>query len=193
MNATTHTTGATALHLALKADNFQTNISGVVQALLQAGADVKAQDSFGKTALHDAAVKRRQDEVRLLLQHGANVMATDVHGNTALHLVAQDSYPSCGRINFGRSMDMMHCLLCNGAPTSRRNAHGAIPLQLACEKSNVMTKSHCSLSETQRIQLGIPKTCLDSVFVLLQASVQEGSIGLTVVTKQVRSNERNDC
>ena len=56
----------------------------VVEALLQNGADVRAKDAEGRTALH-ACVEGHADAcAKLLIRRGASVEARDVKGRTAL-------------------------------------------------------------------------------------------------------------
>jgi len=47
-------------------------IEGVVENLIQAGADINAADEHGKTALHWAAAVNNLEAVTSLLSHGAN-------------------------------------------------------------------------------------------------------------------------
>ena len=60
------------------------------ESLLQAGCDVNAADSYGRTPLMYAARYRRLTAVRLLLKAGANVNARDKGGMTALDLAKLD-------------------------------------------------------------------------------------------------------
>ena len=48
-----------------------------VKLLLELGADVNAVDGDGRTALHGAAHKGRNDVVQLLVDHGAKLDARD--------------------------------------------------------------------------------------------------------------------
>lgn len=58
----------------------------IVLALLEAGANVNAQDTeSGKTALHRAVYSMNEELIQLLLQYGADVTIRDNKGNTALH------------------------------------------------------------------------------------------------------------
>ena len=59
------------------------------KALLQAGCDINAADSNGRTPLMYAARYCRPTAVRLLLEHGANAKAKDKSGKTALDLAKQ--------------------------------------------------------------------------------------------------------
>ena len=54
------------------------------EALIEAGADVKAIDQVGKTALHHAAENCRPDCLYMLLMEGADVNRRCNNGNTAL-------------------------------------------------------------------------------------------------------------
>jgi hypothetical protein len=58
----------------------------IVQAFLAKGADAKAADDTGGTALIWAVARGRAETVRLLLDGGAEVNARDADGTTALTL-----------------------------------------------------------------------------------------------------------
>lgn len=64
---------------------------GVVQALIQAKANVDAAPDAGMTALHAAAERNDGEIIQILAKAGANVNATAVghHGVTPLHIAAQ--------------------------------------------------------------------------------------------------------
>ncbi|KAJ6168103.1 hypothetical protein N7497_000946 [Penicillium chrysogenum] len=57
----------------------------IVQALLDGGTNVDAQNPVGQTALHCAARNGHEDVIKLLLKNGANVNAKDENEQTALH------------------------------------------------------------------------------------------------------------
>jgi serine/threonine protein kinase/ankyrin repeat protein len=59
------------------------------EALLQAGCDVNAADSDGRTPLMYAAWYKKTAAVRLLLKAGANIKTKDKDGKTALDLAKQ--------------------------------------------------------------------------------------------------------
>lgn len=69
--------GSTPLHLAATNPD-----SGVVKALLAAGADVNARDGEGATPLHLAAYADKSANATLLLQAGADVNAVTSNGRT---------------------------------------------------------------------------------------------------------------
>ena len=84
LEATTRLGAFTPLLVASRAGR-----GGVVQTLLEAGADVHARTSTGETALHYAAGTGRDDAVRALLAHGAEVDAVeDSKGQTPLMFAA---------------------------------------------------------------------------------------------------------
>jgi serine/threonine protein kinase/ankyrin repeat protein len=64
-------------------------MQAIGEALLQAGCDVNAADSNGRTPLMYAARYRRASAVRLLLKAGADISAKDKDGKTALDLAKQ--------------------------------------------------------------------------------------------------------
>jgi uncharacterized protein len=53
---------------------------------LDSGADVNATNSYGTTALIDAASRGRSKTVEILLDSGADVNATNSYGMSALYL-----------------------------------------------------------------------------------------------------------
>jgi ankyrin repeat protein len=53
-----------------------------IDRLLDAGAEINAQDSFGQTALHGAAYRGWNDVVRYLVERGADLLVADMDGNT---------------------------------------------------------------------------------------------------------------
>ncbi|KAI8496903.1 hypothetical protein Bbelb_255580 [Branchiostoma belcheri] len=53
--------------------------TGVVELLIQHGADMEARNSYGETALHVASRRRQTGVVELLIQHGADVEANDAN------------------------------------------------------------------------------------------------------------------
>ena len=60
-------------------------------ALLDAGADIHAQDKNGATPLHRAVRTRSADAVKLLLDHGANSTRQNNPGSTPFHLAVQNT------------------------------------------------------------------------------------------------------
>ena len=87
----------TVLHLAA-----QFSSAAVVEALLEASADVKALDSEQRSPLH-LAVKHNDDAdvVKVLVAGGADVKSSDSREQTFLHMAARES----------RSADVIHSLL----------------------------------------------------------------------------------
>jgi ankyrin repeat protein len=75
--------GSTPLHCATWKGHQET-----VAALLDAGADVNAQNSnehWGTTPLHAAAHANQAAIAQLLIDHGADVHAEDLNGKTPMH------------------------------------------------------------------------------------------------------------
>jgi ankyrin repeat protein len=70
---------ATPLHYAVKAINEKK-----VKALVDAGADINAQDKLGKTPLHYAAPIGRYTLVRFLIEHGSDPHLKDKAHKTPL-------------------------------------------------------------------------------------------------------------
>jgi ankyrin repeat protein len=57
---------------------------GMLQTLVEAGADIDAQDSKGNTALHSAAFRKLTEVVDTLISLKADVNSLNVHGSTPL-------------------------------------------------------------------------------------------------------------
>lgn len=79
----------------------------VVQALLDAGAQIDAIDGDGRTALRVAAEHGRDRIVELLLQHGADPSIKSMFGDDMLHEVAARGNPATLQIllNTGLALD----------------------------------------------------------------------------------------
>lgn len=114
----------TVLHRAVRGVNLS-----IVSMLLEAGADVNAEDYTGKPALHLAVMEGRETHeniVRLLLAHSAPLDALNRDGNTVFHLAV--AY---------RRRNMIPILLLHVEPgrlpaiCRARNNWGETPLSLA--------------------------------------------------------------
>ncbi|KAI8498597.1 Unconventional myosin-XVI [Branchiostoma belcheri] len=108
--------GRTALHLA--SWNGQT---GVVELLIQHGANLEARDKNGWTTLHLACRYGHTGIVELLIQHGADMEARTKLGSTALHLAS--GYGQTG---------VVELLIQHGADIEARDKYGETALYLAC-------------------------------------------------------------
>ncbi|GJN38506.1 hypothetical protein PR202_gb27555 [Eleusine coracana subsp. coracana] len=71
--------GLSLLHLACRVADI-----GMVELLLQYGANVNSRDSRGRTPLHHSIIKGRPMFAKLLLSRGADSQATDRDGRSAL-------------------------------------------------------------------------------------------------------------
>ena len=94
-----------------------------VKALVTAGADVKAADDTGATALMYAALYAGPDCLKLLIDHGAPVNAINKYGTTALMWAV--SQPSNVKL-----------LVERGADVNARASDGVTPLVAAARYNN---------------------------------------------------------
>jgi ankyrin repeat protein len=114
--------GWTPLHLACFFGN-----AGLVEALIERGADVNARSQNGmhNTPLHAAAAGRNREAVRILLEHGAGVNTPQEGGWTALHAAAQNG-----------DADMLRLLIAGGADVKLRAANQQNAMDLALGKGH---------------------------------------------------------
>lgn len=78
--------GCTLLHLACETGDI-----GMLELLLQYGANVNATDSRGQTPLHRCILKGKSILARLLLSRGADPRAVDDQGRTPIELAAESN------------------------------------------------------------------------------------------------------
>ncbi|EFN51583.1 hypothetical protein CHLNCDRAFT_59197 [Chlorella variabilis] len=143
--------GYSALHFAAAGDNVE-----CLAALLAAGADVRARDDRGATALHwcAAAVASLDHEgscglcLRALIAAGADVDARDEDGETALHCAARLG-----------NLAAIRCLAEAGAYLGAANLEGESP--------QIVARNHCKWEAA--VLLGQLQAELDG------ALVQEGA------------------
>ena len=115
------TNNATPLHLASRKGHVK-----VACKLIEHGADLTAQDDFGKTPLHVALEKREVDVARMLIERGADLTVQDDFGKTPL-LVALEE----------REVDVARMLIERGADLTAQDDEGNTPLHAALEKREV--------------------------------------------------------
>ena len=122
------TSGSTALHCAAT-----DGVPEVVEALLEAGADVRAKDNEKMTPLHFACVDGNIDTVKVLFQHAEKTQ--DVYnmleernreGETALHSAVEGGY-----------LDIVQLCVEKGAKVRSRRGNLAHPLHIAAINGHV--------------------------------------------------------
>ena len=108
----------------------------VVQALLEHGADVNAQDNDHKTPLFLAMRYRTPDIVRCLLEHGANPNLGNHEGKTPLHLLLglQDFDEDFGYHSDDHIFVVAQLLLEHGADANSQDKSHETPLLLALRR-----------------------------------------------------------
>lgn len=101
-------------------DDVWHSAMAAVQLDLSHGADLKARDKDGKTALFQAAGIGNMAITQLLLDHGADVNAADNDGDTVLMTAVANEHP-----------DIVNLLLAKGADPSPQNKAGQTALELS--------------------------------------------------------------
>ena len=98
---------------------------GIASILLANGADVNAQTSSGKTALHNAVRYGFEDQVTFLIENGADVNIADNYGETVMFKAAA---------GYRKLIPM---LLENGAEIDIQDQQGNSPLMKAIRRHRV--------------------------------------------------------
>lgn len=114
----------------------------VVQALLEAGADVDARDSAGGVALHAAVLRRHVDVARVLLEAGSACNAVDQGNNTPLHMLASaptEDNGGNGGVEGEAGAALVALLLEWGASVDIKNSQGLTPMSAALDNKNRAT------------------------------------------------------
>jgi ankyrin repeat protein len=108
------------LHQAVMLGNIE-----LVDGILEAGADVEAKDSLGRTPMHQAIIHGNIGVVKRLLKAKADINACDDCRQTALHHAAM-----VGDLNITK------CLIQAGADFQASDLNGNKPLQVAATYGN---------------------------------------------------------
>ncbi|CAM9792050.1 unnamed protein product, partial [Discosporangium mesarthrocarpum] len=111
--------GDTLLHVAAQEEKV-----AVVEALLDAGADVNSRDSSDGTPLHRSCLSGALESVEVLLDHGSDLEARDVCDFTPLLAACE-----------GGDHEVVELLLRKGADTTAQTNAGATSLHVACAQA----------------------------------------------------------
>ena len=129
--------GTTALHHALNHYRHykdEESFSEVLNCLIKNGAKVNnARDNImNQTPLMAASRGSKASAVAFLIQHGADVNLQDINGSTAFHeaLFRDDIY-------IYESLEILCCLIHNGADINARLSDGRTPLMIASNRGQL--------------------------------------------------------
>ena len=100
--------------------------TGMVQNLIDKGAEVDAADELGETSLYKAAGKGMMDVAQTLIDRGAKVNMTTEGGITPLHKAAVKGMK-----------EMAQMLIDKGANVDMANERGETPLHMATENGMI--------------------------------------------------------
>ena len=114
--------GKRALHLAAE----RGGPLSLLLLLLLAGAEVNAEDVYGKTPLHSAAIAGSEAACRVLLEHGAEVNAQDQRGETPAHVAAKGGHGEALKLVVAAGADV------NGK--DKVSASGSVQRMLCCRR-----------------------------------------------------------
>ncbi|CAB4070200.1 unnamed protein product [Lepeophtheirus salmonis] len=128
--------------------------------LIEDGADVTTEDTYGNSVLHIAAQNGRLDVIRAILLGGANVNAENNHKNTPLQLAAQNGWTDIAKLLLtAKKIDInkfdlhkntalhlaaqngqigvVEALIEAGADINPVNSHKHIPLHLSAQNGHL--------------------------------------------------------
>ncbi len=97
--------------------------------LIEKGADIRAADHNGATALHFATLSGNIETLQMLIKKGLDINVKDKDGNTPLHYVAKDYVENSGEV--------AGLLLRLGASKTIKNKNNKTPFDLASANYNV--------------------------------------------------------
>ena len=125
---------ASALHRAALKDAFN-NTTGIVKALIDAGAEVNVRNARGETPLMWAAAytEKETDNIKLLINSGADVNAKDNLGGTALMFAAANNAASIWGMDHVPNPEIVRLLLDAGADAKAIDNNGKSVTEYARE------------------------------------------------------------
>ena len=96
-NYATRSSGTSVLHIAVSPDpgfeenkNNKKDIVKIIEKLIEKGADLNAQNYFGKTPLMTAAEREEKTLMKILLEAGADPFIQNIRGNTVLYYIGKN-------------------------------------------------------------------------------------------------------
>ncbi|KAM0558487.1 hypothetical protein ACHAPJ_004681 [Fusarium lateritium] len=113
----------------------------ILELLLNRGAAIDAQDTDGKTALHEACAAGHEEIVQLLLDRGAAIDVQDKKGETALHEACIEGHKEIVRLllDRGAAIGITDEDGCTGLYVACVNEHDSV-VKLLLKKGHVQMK-----------------------------------------------------
>jgi ankyrin repeat protein len=142
----TNPDGLTALHLALH-PGYGMFDEGIIQTLIEKGANVNAVDNYGNTPLHYYS---QSDDINTLivedlLNHGANINATNNEGKTPLHIYADKED--------GQDIDIFRYFIEHGARVNAIDNYRQTPLHYYVYRGNDIANFKYFIKHGARIDI----------------------------------------
>eukprot|EP01038_Epipyxis_sp_PR26KG_P015518 gene15518-20946_t len=101
------------------------NKSEILKVLLEAGANIHAENAFGNTAFHEACREGYEKSIEILLAAGSNINGENHKGSTPLHFFCYGSSKT-------NTLEGMQKLIEFGADIHSRDHQGLTPCLVCC-------------------------------------------------------------